>query len=80
MSRQVADRGGAAGEGSPDRHCWHHLQGECARPDLRNSRVPELREFSIAAMVTDPLADPTKAEREYGIKLVPREAFSDWTD
>jgi hypothetical protein len=26
-------------------------------------------------MVTDPLADPTKAEREYGIKLVPREAF-----
>lgn len=48
-------------------------------PDLRNSRVPdivtELREFGIAAMVTDPLADPAEAERQCGIKLVPREAF-----
>jgi UDP-N-acetyl-D-galactosamine dehydrogenase len=48
-------------------------------PDLRNSRVPdivaELREFGIAAMVTDPLADPVEAEREYGIVLVPREAL-----
>ena len=48
-------------------------------PDLRNSRVPdivaELREFGIAAMVTDPLADPGEAERKYGIELVPREAF-----
>jgi UDP-N-acetyl-D-galactosamine dehydrogenase len=48
-------------------------------PDLRNSRVPdivaELREFGIAAMVTDPLADPAEAEREYGIVLVPREAL-----
>ena len=45
-------------------------------PDIRNSRVPdivaELREFGIAAMVTDPLADPAEAEREYGIELVPR--------
>jgi UDP-N-acetyl-D-glucosamine/UDP-N-acetyl-D-galactosamine dehydrogenase len=48
-------------------------------PDLRNSRIPdivsELRDFGIAAMVTDPLADPGEAERKYGIKLVPREAF-----
>jgi hypothetical protein len=26
-------------------------------------------------MVTDPLADPAEAERQCGIKLVPREAF-----
>jgi UDP-N-acetyl-D-glucosamine/UDP-N-acetyl-D-galactosamine dehydrogenase len=48
-------------------------------PDLRNSRVPdivaELREFGIAAMVTDPLADPAEAKSEYGIELVSREAF-----
>ena len=44
-------------------------------PDLRNSRVPdivaELREFGIAALVADPLADPAEAKREYGIELVP---------
>ncbi len=44
-------------------------------PDLRNSRVPdivaELRDFGIAAMVFDPLADPAEAKREYGIELVP---------
>ena len=49
-------------------------------PDIRNSRVPdivaELREFGIAAMVTDPLADPAEAEREYGLELVPRTAFA----
>jgi UDP-N-acetyl-D-glucosamine/UDP-N-acetyl-D-galactosamine dehydrogenase len=42
--------------------------------DLRNSRVPdivaELREFGIAALVADPLADPEEARREYGIDLV----------
>ena len=36
-------------------------------PDLRNSRVPdivaELREFGIAALVADPLADPAEAKR-----------------
>src|SRR5215472_2528368 len=50
-------------------------------PDIRNSRVPdivaELREFGIAAMVTDPLADPAEAKREYGIELVPRTAFAE---
>jgi len=50
-------------------------------PDIRNSRVPdivaELREFGIAAMVTDPLADPAEAEREYGIELIPRTAFAE---
>jgi UDP-N-acetyl-D-galactosamine dehydrogenase len=49
-------------------------------PDLRNSRVPdivaELREFGIAAMVADPLADPAEAKREYGIELVPLAAFA----
>jgi UDP-N-acetyl-D-galactosamine dehydrogenase len=48
-------------------------------PDLRNSRVPDivagLREFGIAPLVTDPLADPTEAKREYGIDLVPLKKF-----
>jgi UDP-N-acetyl-D-galactosamine dehydrogenase len=48
-------------------------------PDLRNSRVPdivaELREFGISAAVADPLADPAEARREYGVELVPLEAF-----
>ncbi|HEV7997698.1 MAG TPA: nucleotide sugar dehydrogenase [Stellaceae bacterium] len=43
-------------------------------PDLRNSRVPdilaELREYGIAALVADPLADAAEAKREYGIDLV----------
>jgi UDP-N-acetyl-D-galactosamine dehydrogenase len=49
-------------------------------PDLRNSRVPdivaELREFGIAAMVADPLADPEEAKREYGIELTPLRNFA----
>jgi UDP-N-acetyl-D-galactosamine dehydrogenase len=49
-------------------------------PDLRNSRVPdiiaELREFGIASLVSDPLADPAEAHREYGVELVPLERFS----
>jgi len=49
-------------------------------PDLRNSRVPdivsELREFGIAALVADPLADPTEAKGEYGVELVPLEHFT----
>ena len=48
--------------------------------DLRNSRVPdivgELREFGISALVADPLADPAEAQLQYGIELVPLEAFS----
>jgi len=48
--------------------------------DLRNSRVPdivrELREFGISALVADPLADPAEARREYGIELVPLNAFT----
>jgi UDP-N-acetyl-D-galactosamine dehydrogenase len=48
--------------------------------DLRNSRVPdivgELHEFGISASVTDPLADPAEAQREYGIELVPLEEFT----
>src|SRR5437899_379180 len=50
-------------------------------PDLRNSRVPdivaELREFGIAALVADPLADPAEAKREYGVDLVPLENFTE---
>ena len=49
-------------------------------PDLRNSRVPdivaELREFGIAALVTDPLADPAEAKGEHGVELVPLEDFT----
>ena len=50
-------------------------------PDLRNSRIPDIvaavREFGIAPLVTDPLADPAEAEREYGIELVPLKDFTD---
>jgi UDP-N-acetyl-D-galactosamine dehydrogenase len=50
-------------------------------PDLRNSRVPDivvgLREFGIAPLVTDPLADPAEAKREYGIELVSLEDFTE---
>jgi UDP-N-acetyl-D-galactosamine dehydrogenase len=49
-------------------------------PDLRNSRVPDivagLREFGIAPLVTDPLADAGEAKREYGIELVPLKKFT----
>jgi UDP-N-acetyl-D-galactosamine dehydrogenase len=49
-------------------------------PDLRNSRVPdiiaELRDFGIAALVSDPLADNDEARREYGIDLVPLDHFT----
>jgi UDP-N-acetyl-D-galactosamine dehydrogenase len=49
-------------------------------PDLRNSRVPEivaeLREFGIAALVADPLADPVEAKRQYDIDLMPLEVLT----
>ena len=49
-------------------------------PDLRNSRVPdiiaELRDFGIAALVSDPLADPAEAKREYGVELVALDQLS----
>lgn len=48
-------------------------------PDIRNSKVPdilaEMREYGIAALVSDPLADPAAAAREYGIALSPIEAL-----
>ncbi len=50
-------------------------------PDLRNSRVPdivaELRDFGIAAMVADPLADAEEARHHYGIELVAINALAD---
>lgn len=46
-------------------------------PDLRNSKVVnilrELRDFSVTLQVTDPLADPEEALREYGVSLMPFE-------
>jgi UDP-N-acetyl-D-galactosamine dehydrogenase len=48
-------------------------------PDLRNSRVPdirrELQEFGVEPLVHDPLADPGQARHEYGIELTPPEAM-----
>ena len=42
-------------------------------PDLRNSRVPdivsELKQFGIAPLVHDPLANTSEAQEEYGITL-----------
>jgi len=50
-------------------------------PDLRNSRVPdivaELREFGIAALVHDPLADPAEAKEEYAVELVSLDRFAE---
>jgi UDP-N-acetyl-D-glucosamine/UDP-N-acetyl-D-galactosamine dehydrogenase len=50
-------------------------------PDLRNSRVPdiiaELKSFGIEPIVHDPLADPAEANREYGVRLVAMDEFSE---
>jgi UDP-N-acetyl-D-galactosamine dehydrogenase len=50
-------------------------------PDIRNSKVPdilaELAEYGIAALVSDPLADPAAAQAEYGIALSPPEDLAD---
>ncbi len=49
-------------------------------PDIRNSKVPdilaELAEYGITALVSDPLADPAAARREYGIALSPEAALT----
>jgi len=49
-------------------------------PDIRNSKVPdilaELAEYGITALVSDPLADPAAAIREYGIVLSQAEALT----
>ncbi|MDL2207283.1 nucleotide sugar dehydrogenase [Desulfovibrio sp. OttesenSCG-928-M16] len=49
-------------------------------PDLRNSRVPdikaELEEYGACVLVHDPLADKEEARREYGIDLSPLEAMT----
>jgi UDP-N-acetyl-D-galactosamine dehydrogenase len=48
-------------------------------PDIRNSKVVdiirELESFGVAVQVHDPLASPEEAEREYGVKLLPRSAL-----
>jgi len=47
--------------------------------DLRNSRVPEivreLQEYGIEVLVHDPLADPERTRKAYGIELVPASAL-----
>ncbi len=49
-------------------------------PDLRNTRVidivNELRDYAVEVQVTDPLADPKEARREYGIDLLPEPALA----
>ena len=49
-------------------------------PDLRNTRVvdviDELKDFGMDVMVHDPMADPAEARAEYGLDLVPLEAFA----
>jgi UDP-N-acetyl-D-glucosamine/UDP-N-acetyl-D-galactosamine dehydrogenase len=46
-------------------------------PDIRNSKVVdvvrELESFGVSIQVHDPMAVPEEAEREYGIKLLPRD-------
>ena len=46
-------------------------------PDLRNSKVidiiRELQDYGITVQVSDPQANPTEAEREYGVTLIPIE-------
>jgi len=50
-------------------------------PDLRNSKVPdiiaELREYGIAVLVHDPIAESEEAVAEYGIHLVEWEKMKD---
>jgi len=41
-------------------------------PDI----IAELRDFGIAALVSDPLADPAEAKREYGVELVALDQLS----
>ncbi len=49
--------------------------------DIRNSKVPdiitELKEFGIAPLVHDPMADPAETRHEYGLDLQPLEAFQE---
>ncbi len=44
-------------------------------PDLRNSKVidiiRELQDYGLQVQVSDPLADPDEALREYGVSLIP---------
>ena len=50
-------------------------------PDLRNSRVPdivaELKDYGIAPVVVDDLADPKEALEEYGLTLNEENALTD---
>jgi UDP-N-acetyl-D-galactosamine dehydrogenase len=49
-------------------------------PDIRNSKVVDLYQalgsYGITPVACDPMVDPEQMEHEYGIKLVPREAFA----
>ena len=50
-------------------------------PDTRNSKVydiiQELREYGIAPVVADPVADAEEAERIYGLQLIPLDEIRD---
>ncbi len=50
-------------------------------PDLRNSRVEdiirELSDYHVDVLVHDPLADAQEAREEYGVNLLPLDAFRD---
>ncbi len=49
-------------------------------PDIRNSKVldivRELEGFGVAVQVHDTMTLPEEAEREYGLRLLPREALA----
>jgi UDP-N-acetyl-D-galactosamine dehydrogenase len=65
-------RAGAAIRGSRVNVLGLSFKENC--PDLRNSRVmdviSELADYGCQVSVHDPIADPTEAEKEYGLKLV----------
>ena len=49
-------------------------------PDVRNTRVYDiynrLKQFTDHIIITDPLADPTLTQKEYGLELFPMEAIA----
>jgi len=48
-------------------------------PDIRNSKVVdiirELEAFGVAVQVHDPMASAEEAQRQYGVRLLPRQAL-----
>ena len=46
-------------------------------PDLRNSKVKELKEYNVKISVVDPIADKNEAKREYNVELEKLENIKD---